>query len=76
MGSTAGRRAIVVLMMLSVTAMAVPSLTHHLQPPAEQHEKPFSLIVSVILLGLFVLGLFVLASRSRSSGRPPTPRPP
>src|SRR3954454_16308051 len=46
-------RTIVVLMLLSVTALAIPSLTHHLHTPAAQHEKTFSLIVSVILLGLF-----------------------
>jgi len=50
-------RTIVVLMMLSVTAMAIPSLTYHLHTPAETHEKTFSLIVSVILLGLFALSL-------------------
>jgi Ca2+:H+ antiporter len=50
-------RTIVVLMMLSVTAMTIPSLTHHLHTPAEQHETTFSLIVSVILLGLFALSL-------------------
>jgi len=50
-------RTIVVLMMLSVTAMAIPSLTHHLHTPAEQHETTFSVIVSIILLGLFALSL-------------------
>jgi Ca2+:H+ antiporter len=50
-------RTIVVLMMLSVTAMAIPSLTHHLHTPAEQHETAFSVIVSVVLLGLFALSL-------------------
>jgi Ca2+:H+ antiporter len=59
-------RAIVVLMMLSVTAMAIPSLTHHLHTPAEQHEKTFSLIVSVILLGLFVLSLPFSIKRAAS----------
>ena len=60
-------RAIVVLMMLSVTAMAIPSLTHHLHTPAEQHEKTFSLIVSVILLGLFALSLpFSLSAATAS----------
>jgi Ca2+:H+ antiporter len=46
-------RSILVLMGLSVIAMAIPSLTHHLHTPAAEHEKTFSLIVSIILLGLF-----------------------
>jgi Ca2+:H+ antiporter len=50
-------RTIVVLMTLSVTAMAFPSLTHALHTPAGEHEKTFSLIVSVVLLGLFALSL-------------------
>ena len=32
-------RTIVVLMMLSVTAMAIPSLTHHLHTPAESTRR-------------------------------------
>jgi Ca2+:H+ antiporter len=50
-------RTIVVLMTLSVIAMTIPSLTHHLHTPAEQHEATFSVIVSIILLGLFALSL-------------------
>ena len=65
-------RAIVVLMMLSVTAMAIPSLTHHLHTPAEQHETTFSLIVSVILLGLFVLSLPFSLKRSATDGSTPS----
>jgi Ca2+:H+ antiporter len=50
-------RVIVVLMLLSVAAMAVPSLTHWLHTPASPHEKTFSVIVSVLLLALFALSL-------------------
>ena len=50
-------RTIVVLMLLSVTAMAIPSLAHFVHTPAGAHEKTFSVIVSVILLGLFALSL-------------------
>ena len=64
-------RTIVVLMMLSVTAMAIPSLTYHLHTPAEAHEKTFSLIVSVILLGLFALSLPFSLRRDRSDTAPP-----
>jgi Ca2+:H+ antiporter len=71
-------RTIVVLMTLSVIAMTIPSLTHHLHTPAEDHETTFSVIVSVILLGLFALSLpFSLrrdASDSRASGELEEPR--
>ena len=50
-------RVIVVLMLLSVSAMAIPSLAHWLHTPAAAHEKPFSIIVSVLLLALFALTL-------------------
>jgi Ca2+:H+ antiporter len=50
-------RSIIVLMVLSVSAMVVPSLAHYVHTPAEQHEKTLSLIVSVVLLVLFVLTL-------------------
>jgi Ca2+:H+ antiporter len=46
-----------VLMVLSVTAMAIPSLAHWVHTPAGDHEKAFSIIVSVILLVLFGLSL-------------------
>jgi Ca2+:H+ antiporter len=50
-------RTIVVLMLLSVTAWAIPSLTHWLHTAASDHERPFSVIVSVLLLALFALSL-------------------
>jgi Ca2+:H+ antiporter len=50
-------RTIVVLMLLSVSAMAVPSFTHWLHTPAAAHEATFSVIVSVLLLALFAVSL-------------------
>jgi Ca2+:H+ antiporter len=50
-------RTIIVLMVLSVTAMAIPSLARWVHTPAGDHEKAFSIIVSVILLVLFALSL-------------------
>jgi len=50
-------RTISVLMLLSVTAMAIPSIAHEVHSPAGAHEVPFSVIVSVILLALFALSL-------------------
>ena len=50
-------RTIVVLMLLSVTAMAIPSIAHEVHSPAGAHEKTFSVIVSMVLLLLFALSL-------------------
>ncbi len=50
-------RTIVVLMLLSVTAWAIPSLAHFVHAPAAEHEVTFSVIVSVVLLALFALSL-------------------
>lgn len=50
-------RTITVLMLLSVTAMVIPSLAHWVHAPAAEHEKTLSMIVSVLLLGLFALSL-------------------
>jgi len=63
---SARARTIVVLMLLSVSAWAIPSFTHWLHTPAEEHEVAFSMIVSVLLLLLFAASLpFAL---SRDSG--------
>jgi Ca2+:H+ antiporter len=50
-------RATIVLMVLSVVAMVLPSLAFYVHAPAAEHENALSLIVSVILLGLFLLTL-------------------
>lgn len=50
-------RTIAVLMLLSVAAMAIPSLAHGLHTPAIEHEKAFSIIVAIVLLVLFALSL-------------------
>ena len=61
-------RTIVVLMLLSVSAWAIPSFTHWLHTPAAAHETTFSVIVSVLLLGLFALSLpFSLRRQSGNS---------
>ncbi len=59
-------RTIVVLMLLSVSAMAIPSLAHWLHTPAAAHQTTFSVIVSVLLLVLFVLSLPFSLRRSSS----------
>jgi Ca2+:H+ antiporter len=50
-------RTIAALMLLSVAAMAIPSLAHGLHTPALAHEKSLSIIVSIVLLALFALSL-------------------
>jgi Ca2+:H+ antiporter len=57
-------RTIVVLMLLSVSAMAIPSLAHWLHTPAGAHETTFSVIASVLLLVLFALSLPFSLGRS------------
>jgi len=64
-------RTIVVLMLLSVTAMAIPSIAHEVHSPAAAHEVPFSVIVSVVLLVLF--GLSLPFSLRREPGAGPDP---
>lgn len=69
-------RTISVLMLLSVVAMAIPSLAHWVHSPAQAHEQAFSTIVSVILIALFVVSLpFSLRKKanagSETHGEPP-----
>jgi len=64
-------RTIVVLMLLSVTAMAIPSFTFWLHTPASTHETTFSVIVSVLLLLLFALSLPFSLRRDSSDDSAP-----
>jgi Ca2+:H+ antiporter len=65
-------RTIVVLMLLSVTAMAIPSIAHEVHSPAGDHEVPFSVIVSIVLLVLFALSLpFSLRKETATEGADP-----
>lgn len=50
-------RTVIILMLLSVMGLTIPSLAHWIHTPAEPHEETFSLIVSIVLLGLFLLYL-------------------
>jgi Ca2+:H+ antiporter len=65
-------RTIVVLMLLSVSAMAIPSFAQWLHTPAEGHETTFSVIVSILLLGLFALSLPFSLRRGAGDTREPT----
>jgi Ca2+:H+ antiporter len=59
-------RTTIVLVLLSVAAMAIPSLAHWLHTPVAAHETTFSVIVSVLLLALFALSLPFSLRRSAS----------
>ncbi|KAA1400265.1 calcium/proton exchanger [Aeromicrobium ginsengisoli] len=63
-------RTIAVLMLLSVSAMAIPSLAHGLHTPAVAHEKAFSIIVAVVLLVLFALSLPASLKRGATAADP------
>ncbi|HYU66658.1 MAG TPA: calcium/proton exchanger, partial [Jatrophihabitantaceae bacterium] len=54
---TDAARSISLLLVLAVAALLVPSLTANLHTAASGHERVLSIIVSVVLLGLFVLSL-------------------
>ncbi|HEU4568086.1 MAG TPA: calcium/proton exchanger [Marmoricola sp.] len=69
-------RTISVLMLLSVVAMLIPSLAHWVHSPAEPHERAFSTIVSIVLLGLFVLSLPFSLRRDANSAGPTHSEPP
>jgi Ca2+:H+ antiporter len=58
-------------MVLSVTAMAIPSIAHEVHSPAAEHEVPFSVIVSVVLLVLFALSLPFSLRKDPDSGAGP-----
>ncbi|MFZ2014738.1 MAG: hypothetical protein WAV00_13015 [Nocardioides sp.] len=65
-------RTILVLMLLSVSAWALPSFTFWLHTPASAHEVTFSVIVSVLLIGLFVASL-PFSLRREAGDEPPGP---
>jgi Ca2+:H+ antiporter len=64
-------RTILSLMVLSVTAMAIPSIAHEVHSPVEDHEVAFSVIVSIVLLVLFALSLPFSLSREADEGDAP-----
>ncbi len=50
-------RMIASLMMLAVTALAIPTLAAELHTPASEHERPLSAACSILLLVVFVASL-------------------
>ncbi len=59
-------RTIITLMLLSVMAMAIPSLAHWIHSAAAPHEESFSLIVAIVLLVLFLLYLPASLKRGKA----------
>jgi Ca2+:H+ antiporter len=63
-------RMLVSLMVLAVSAFAMPTLAHQLHTPAESHEYMLSAVSSVVLLIVFVASLrFSLSSDPEHSAR-------
>jgi Ca2+:H+ antiporter len=50
-------RTIAMLLVLSIAALVVPAITFALHTPARQHERALSIVVSLLLIGLFVASL-------------------
>jgi Ca2+:H+ antiporter len=53
-----------VLMVLATSALVMPSLAQYVHAPAAPHEKELSLVVSVVLFGVFLLSLPSALKRS------------
>jgi Ca2+:H+ antiporter len=60
-------------LLLAVAALAVPSLTAHLNTPAATHERTLSVITSVVLLVAFALSV-VHTLRQEAAGSPEDPQ--
>jgi len=50
-------RSTVVLLFLATSAMVLPAIAHLLHAPVSEHEKPLSIVISIVLLVIFVLSL-------------------
>jgi Ca2+:H+ antiporter len=62
-------RAINAMMLLAVTAMLIPSLTHAVHTPAAAHERALSDIAAVVLLVMFVCSVPASIRRSADESR-------
>jgi Ca2+:H+ antiporter len=63
-------RTIAMLLVLSVSALVVPAITFALHTPAREHERALSIVVSLLLLGLFVASLPAALKRQKSAETP------
>jgi Ca2+:H+ antiporter len=67
---TARARMLSLLLLLSVAAWLIPSLTAALHTPAGGHEKTLSIITSVLLLVLFALSIPASVAREDAADQP------
>jgi len=66
-------RAMVILMVLAVSALVMPTLAHSLHTPASAHETSLSIAGAIVLLVLFFAStLFSLQGGSMAEAVPPT----
>jgi Ca2+:H+ antiporter len=63
-------RTISLLLVLSVSAWLIPSLTAALHTPAAGHERVLSIVTAVLLLVLFALSIPASLSRDETGGDP------
>jgi Ca2+:H+ antiporter len=59
-------RTLGLMLTLAVFILAVPTLTASLHTPAESHERVVSVVVSVVMLGLFLLSLPAALSKRKA----------
>ncbi|GIG56756.1 calcium/proton exchanger [Longispora fulva] len=64
-------RMTMVLLLLATAALVMPAIAHGLHAPVSQHEKPLSIVISVVLLAIFALSL--PASLKRRASTDPVP---
>jgi Ca2+:H+ antiporter len=62
-------RSTVVLLFLATSAMVLPAIAHLLHAPVSQHEKPLSIIISVVLLIIYLLSLPMALRRSKGEAK-------
>jgi Ca2+:H+ antiporter len=60
-----------VLMVLATAALVMPSLAQYVHAPAAPHEKALSIVVSLVLLGVFVLSLPAALKRAPATSEAP-----
>ena len=70
---TARARTLSLLLVLSVAAWLIPSLTYALHTPAAGHERELSIVTAVLLLLLFALSIPASLSREEGAEAPEPP---
>lgn len=59
-------RSTVVMLFLATSALVLPAIAHLLHAPVSEHEKPLSIIISVVLLAIYLLSLPMTLKRSKA----------